>query len=153
MELQIKTKQRRRYIHLRVKEVDIIKEKLIAERERILANHKSTNQSEFYLKKEELSDPIDEACANVQASQELRFKTRENKYLQKVQKQLEKIHDPAFGECNECGEGIGFERLKARPTAEKCVSCKESAEFGERMSIVGRRSKSLGKTIQELGSA
>ena len=151
MERKTTQKPRRHYAFLKVKEVDKIKAKLLSDRERIL--NKSTDESDFHLKKEELSDPIDEACANVQASQELRLKTRESKYLQKVEKQLSRLDDPTFGECDDCGEPIGFDRLMARPTADKCISCKEASESDEKMNFFQRRSKSLGRTIQELGRA
>ena len=152
MELAMKRKSKqRRYIHLKVREVAKIKKKLLEEREKLLININSIDQSEYYIKREELSDPVDEACANVQASQGLRFNTRDKLYLQKIEKQLGRIDDRAFGECDECGSAIEFNRLMARPTAEKCILCKESAETDEKMNIYQRRSKSQGRTMQELG--
>lgn len=148
MELESKRRLRRHYYHLKAREVDKIKGKLLSEKDRIQG--KEVDSSDFCLKREELSDPIDEACANIQASQELRFKTRESKYLQKIEKQLLRVSDPEFGECEECGEAIGFERLMARPTAEKCIGCKEVAESDEKGNFFQRRSKSLGRTMREL---
>ena len=153
MEANTREHKRGHYEYLSAMEVEKIKTKLLEERERILnKNIESRNEAYFHLKKEELSDPIDEACANTQASQEARVKTRESKYLQKVEKQLSRIYNSNFGECDECGEPIGLERLMARPTAEKCTACKEASENDENKRAY--RSTSAGRTVQEsLGRA
>ena len=135
--------------HLSKKELSILKDKLLVERERIL--NKETDQSHFYLDKNELSDPVDEACANHMAETENRFRNRENFYLKKIDKTLQKIVKDEYGICAECDAPISFERLEARPTAELCINCKEEQENMEKNNIFGARSKSLGKTIHELG--
>ena len=151
MGLETERKPRRRYIHFKAKEVDQIKKQLLAVRERILQKHKDTDQSDFCLQKEELLDPIDEAAANANIQQELRFKTRDNYFLRKIENQLKKIDDVYFGECEECGECIGLERLKAKPEAKMCISCQEKAEADKKMNAIQGRSKSLGQSIQEVG--
>jgi len=144
-------KKRRTYTHLKVKQVDEIKEILLAEKERIM-NNSLMDKSKFCLDKNELADPLDEATANIQASQELRFRNRENFYLKKIDKTLALIDNKDFGECHECGCEIGFERLKARPTANQCITCKEEAETMEKNNYFDKRSKSLGKTLSEMTS-
>ena len=37
---------------------------------------------------------------------------------------LEKIDNDSFGVCINCGKPIPVERLKALPTATRCISCK-----------------------------
>ena len=37
-----------------------------------------------------------------------------------------------FGQCHECGEEIGFERLDALPHARLCIKCKAKEEDGKR---------------------
>ncbi len=135
--------------HLSNKELSFLKAKLLTEKERIL--NKDTDQSHFHLDKNELSDPVDEACANHMAETENRFRNRENFYLKKIDKALQKIAKEEYGVCNECDAHISFERLGARPTAELCINCKEEQESMEKSNIFGKRSKSLGKTINELG--
>ena len=131
------------------RDLSFLNNKLLEEKERIL--NKEIDQAHFHLDKNELSDPVDEACANHLAETENRFRNRENFYLKKISKALQKISKGEYGICNECDQPIGLERLKARPTAELCINCKEEQENIEQNNIFGKRSKSLGKTITELG--
>ena len=131
------------------KDLTFIKTRLLKEEEKITVKKKEF--ASFCLDKNELSDPLDEASVNVQTSQELRFRNREIFYLKKISKSLHRIEKDIYGLCEECDTEISFERLKARPTAELCIACKEEAELGERNSIFGKKSKSLGKSISEVG--
>ena len=36
---------------------------------------------------------------------------------------LERLHQPDYGVCIECGKDIGFERLEADPSALHCRAC------------------------------
>ena len=38
----------------------------------------------------------------------------------------------------------------AEPTAEMCISCKEESEMAEQNNFFHRKSKSLGKTLDEM---
>ena len=48
--------------------------------------------------------------------------------LKDYQLALEKIESKAFGECADCGDEVGFERLKAFPAAQRCIKCKTTLE-------------------------
>ena len=136
--------------YLKDQELEKIKTKLLMELQKLTLKNKDITS--FCLDKNELSDPLDEASINIQASHELRFRNREIFYLKKINKSLDKIGKGIYGLCEECDVEIGFERLVARPTAELCISCKEEAELGEKNSIFGHKSKSLGKAISEIRS-
>ena len=41
---------------------------------------------------------------------------------------LERLHRGTYGICIRCGRSIGVDRLRARPTAELCISCAIAAE-------------------------
>ncbi len=131
-------------------QIDTLKNVLLAEKERIL--NKDHDPQRYSLDKNELADPLDEASINIQASQELRFRNRESFYLKKINKSLSGIERGEYGLCEDCGVEIGFERLMARPTAELCITCKEEAEFNEKNNFFAKKSKSLGKTLQELAN-
>lgn len=45
-----------------------------------------------------------------------------------VRHALAKIDDGSYGECEECGNPIGFSRLQARPEARLCIACQTRAE-------------------------
>lgn len=53
---------------------------------------------------------------------------------QKMEAALGRIARGEFGECIDCGNPIGLERLKALPWTPRCVDCQESleAESGSR---------------------
>jgi len=128
-------------------EIELIESKLLNELERL---KNSDDHGLGEMNKDDLSDPIDEANSNIQASHELRMKNREVFYLKKLNQGLLRIKEGSFGLCKECGDDTGFERLMARPTAELCINCKEESEMEERNNFFGKKSKSLGKTPQEI---
>ncbi len=43
--------------------------------------------------------------------------------LDEIDAALARVSGGAYGRCVECGQPIGAERLGARPTAERCMSC------------------------------
>jgi DnaK suppressor protein len=142
------TQTQRLNTHLINEEIDVLKNKLLSEKERIL--NKDLIKNNYKLDRNELFDPVDEASENLQRSQELRFRTRENIFLKKINKALGKLNRGEYGICEECDSEISFVRLAARITAQKCIECKEAEETDEKHNFKGSRSKSLGKTIQEL---
>lgn len=48
--------------------------------------------------------------------------------LQVLRHALAKFEDGSYGECEECGNEIGFSRLQARPEARLCITCQTRAE-------------------------
>jgi DnaK suppressor protein len=48
--------------------------------------------------------------------------------LRSVRYALAKFDDGTYGECEECGNPIGFSRLQARPEARLCIACQTRAE-------------------------
>jgi len=125
-----------------------IAKKLRTERDQII--QKKNDVSSFCIDTNELSDVLDEASENIEASKMLRFRNREIFYLKKINKTLDRIERKTYGLCDDCGEPINFERLWARPTAELCIACKEEAEFGEKNNVFHKKSKSLGKALHEM---
>jgi DnaK suppressor protein len=138
-------------IFLSDKDISELKEKIKGELLLIGARHKeSVNIGS--MAKEELSDPVDEANSNIQVSHDLRMKNRESFYYKKLKKSLVKITEGNYGLCKECDAEITKERLLARLTADMCINCKEESEFAENSNFFDRRSKSLGKTLNELAT-
>jgi DnaK suppressor protein len=48
--------------------------------------------------------------------------------LHTVRHALAKLADGSYGECEECGNPVGFSRLQARPEARLCIACQTRAE-------------------------
>ncbi|GAB4366312.1 MAG: hypothetical protein Kow0042_06130 [Calditrichia bacterium] len=54
--------------------------------------------------------------------------SRENKYLQQIDRSLTAIDLGEYGICRVCGKEISEERLRAVPTTRICVPCKQKEE-------------------------
>lgn len=134
------------YNHLSMKELDIIKAKLILEQERII-NSQLTKKTEENANYTETKDEVDSANEDILLSSHLRFSNRENFYLKKIRKALMKVESGDYGLCEECGAEISIARLQARPTSEMCIGCKEESEKAESQNIHLKASKSMGKKI------
>lgn len=137
--------------HLSDKQLAEIKDKLLAEAERIRTN--------FQLKKFEYEnnsmtgakDEVDSANDSILLAADMRFSNRESLYYKKVVKTLNKMESDQYGMCDECGEAISYSRLSARPTSEMCILCKEESEREENQNFFERRSKSLGREMSVSG--
>ena len=64
---------------------------------------------------ENFPDPSDRASMESNRNSMLRMRDRERKLIFKIQEALQRLNDGEYGICEECGEEIGIERLKARP--------------------------------------
>lgn len=82
--------------------------------------------------KESFPDPADRASLESERSATLRIRDRERKLIAKIDAALERIENGTYGKCEECGEPIGIERLKARPVTTLCFDCKSAQEEAER---------------------
>jgi DnaK suppressor protein len=63
----------------------------------------------------------------------LRIRDRERTLIGKIREALERIEDGTYGICEECGEEITAERLKARPVTTLCIECKKRQETEEKV--------------------
>lgn len=133
--------------HLSEKQINMLRDKLLAEAERIRTN--------FQLKKSEYEnstatggkDEVDSANDNILLAADMRFSNRESLYYKKIMKTLSKMDTEQYGMCDECADPITYTRLIARPTSEMCILCKEESEREESQNFFERRSKSLGSTM------
>ena len=78
-------------------------------------------------------DFLDQASTESYNDIVFHLKERENKYLYKIKEALQRIADGSFGICEECGEEISEERLKARPITSLCIACKKKQEAEEKL--------------------
>lgn len=108
---------------------------------------KEKYSEDFNLQEEDRKEDVDQANSAVSTSQRLRFRNRESFYYRKLKSALERIEMDDYGYCVECEDPIGYQRLKARPTAELCIICKEESERDESMTLTGKKSQSYGHTI------
>ena len=100
------------------------------------------------LEENENKDAVDAANEQLQVAYQNRMRNREFLYLKKVKSALEKIKEGTYGLCRDCDGPISFTRLKARPTSDYCLVCKEEAEGLENQSLK-IKPKSLGNTLAQ----
>jgi len=82
---------------------------------------------------ENLADPLDRASVESDRIRTLRIRDRESKLIKKIRQSLENIENGEYGICEDCGEDISIERLKARPVTSFCISCKTKRESVEKL--------------------
>ena len=83
--------------------------------------------------KENLPDPSDRASLESDRNFTLRIRDRERKLIGKIKDALDRIENGSYGICEECGEEISAERLKARPVTTLCIDCKKRQENEEKL--------------------
>jgi DnaK suppressor protein len=47
-----------------------------------------------------------------------------------IQAALTRVESGTYGFCVDCGENIGFQRLQAYPSANRCLECQSKVEAG-----------------------
>jgi DnaK suppressor protein len=107
--------------------------KLLNERIDELLNQANETVSGMTSHKENLPDPSDRATLESDRNFTLRILDRERKLIGKIKEALERIEQGTYGICEECGEEISTERLKARPVTTLCIDCKKTQETEERV--------------------
>jgi RNA polymerase-binding protein DksA len=71
----------------------------------------------------------DDALADAAAEMDVSMVIRESQELQDIEAALTRIGDRSYGICIDCGGEIGQARLKASPTAKRCLPCQEKNEL------------------------
>jgi RNA polymerase-binding protein DksA len=75
-----------------------------------------------------VADPGDASVADLLVDLNANLVDRQVNEIREVEATLKRLAELDFGDCIECGGEIGFERLMAYPTAQRCVRCQELHE-------------------------
>ncbi len=108
---------------------------LLNERLKTLLEEAEKTVSGMTNDKDTFPDPTDRANLETDRNFLLRIRDRERKLILKIKEALARIDDGTFGICEECGEEISEERLKARPVTTLCIECKTKAEEEEKKKL------------------
>lgn len=73
-------------------------------------------------------DTGDESVATLFADLEQADVTRDLGEFRGLESARERMAGGEYGVCSDCGGDIGFERLKATPTALRCIECQSRHE-------------------------
>ncbi len=91
-------------------------------------------------------DAEETSVSDIQEDIELALIQMKAETLTRVNEALERLNAGNYGRCNECGDEISPQRLRALPFAVRCKDCeeaRETAEQRERMMAQKRGSSAL----------
>jgi RNA polymerase-binding transcription factor DksA len=75
-----------------------------------------------------VGDVGDESIANLLTDLDAAFIDRHIHELREVEGARQRLGAGIYGVCARCGQGIGYERLAAYPTAIRCYACEAQHE-------------------------
>lgn len=101
------------------------KREILSEADRAVGHMNSKSADGF-------PDPTDRASLESDRALILRMRDRERKLLAKIDEAVKRLDTGSYGRCEECGDEIGLERLRARPVTTLCIACKSDQEARER---------------------
>ena len=101
------------------------REALRAEIQRELANSDDPRVTGFM---NQLVATEDWVLADILTDLDIATVTRDVGELAEVDGALARIAEGSYGTCSDCGEPIGWPRLNAQPTAERCIACQQKLE-------------------------
>ena len=98
-----------------------------------LLNRAEDTVEDLLESQQNLADPLDRASVESDRIRTLRIRDRENMLIKKIRNSLEALEAGEYGICEDCGEDISIERLKARPVTSFCIHCKTKRESIEKL--------------------
>ena len=124
-----------------------ITQKLIEAKKRILQEVNQKVKTESNTLKFEIGDIYDLASSERDRELSLILGDRDREKLSEIDDALGRINDSTYGVCEECGEQIAEDRLRALPFTRVCVECQSRSEKEQR--IKGRVEEEPGLGILE----
>ena len=115
---------------MRTRELERFEKKLLKRKEQILQNIEKTDKEIKELNKTELNDEGDFASASSESMIDGVLIQKQLEELQEIEYALKKIKNKTYGVCEMCEDPIGLERLKVKPHAKYCITCREIVEQG-----------------------
>ncbi|TAN63055.1 TraR/DksA family transcriptional regulator [bacterium] len=125
---------------------EIVK-KLIVAKAKILQEVSQKVKSESDSLKFEIGDIYDFASNERERELSLTLGDRDREKLSEIEDAFERLKDNTYGQCEECGEPVAEDRLRALPFTRVCVECKSRNEREQR--IKGRVEEDTGLGILE----
>jgi DnaK suppressor protein len=110
------------------KQLDELKAELLKRKEAILNGGLHNKRDDLHVSSDDLADEADLANSVVEQQVSFSMRQREITKLRNIEDALHRMDHGQYGECEDCGEPIGFKRLKNQPFAELCITHAEEAE-------------------------
>ncbi len=110
------------------KQIEELKEILLARKELITRNIQDSRNSIDSLKNSECNDEVDYAEISSDSFKEGIIANQQLKELNEIEDALKRIENKTYGICEMCDETIALGRLRAKPFAKFCTPCREIYE-------------------------
>lgn len=107
---------------------DEIKEMLLQMKKELMQDVAQSIKDESDYLKNDVGDFYDHASNDRDRELALMFTDRERTKLVQIDEALKRIEEGGYGECDNCIDEIGEDRLKVMPFAKLCLSCKIELE-------------------------
>ena len=109
------------------KQLQKLKQGLL-ERQRVLVGEVKDQRSQAAADGNEdamggVGDAGDESVVRMMTDLHLQEAGRDMEELNNIEASLQRIEDGSYGDCEECGNEIGYARLEVQPTATRCIHC------------------------------
>ena len=111
------------------KRLEEMKQKLIAERERVLESYQRTTQHTLAELDDTTQDAGDLASTSHDRAVLYRLQESDAKRLKQIEDVLSRMEEDGYGICEECGDEVSDARLEAIPWATLCLNCQEEADL------------------------
>lgn len=109
-------------------QLDELKAQLISMKEQILNGGYLTQTEDLHVTSDDLPDEADLATNVINQQITFNMRQRELVKLRSIDEALNRIENGTYSECEECGDEIGFKRLKNQPFTNLCIRDAEDAE-------------------------
>ena len=106
---------------------------ILEERKKAILENLQSNSNEIEaLHNSVPSDSVD--FSTIETSSQIDFAISINlkEELTEIEYSLEKIKNGTYGICESCDDEIDFQRLKIKPHARYCITCRQIAEQGKK---------------------
>ena len=113
------------------KQLDSFKTLLLRKKEELLDSSRSAFR-QMMDHDQKPSDEGDYAVEEVNQYLSCTIQTRDRKCLLEIEKAFARMAEGNFGCCENCGDEISYERLKAQPFSSLCVDCMQDIEMEQK---------------------
>lgn len=110
------------------KQIKELKEILEKRKEQIISNIQDNTNNITMLKEQDCKDEYDFAETSSDSFTSEVILVQQNKELKEIEIALKAIEEGTYGVCEMCDEMIALGRLKAKPFAKYCTTCREIYE-------------------------
>ena len=107
---------------------EVLQQRYLELREEVRDELESSGDQHYADLAGSVADPGDASVADMLVDVNANLVDRQVNEMREVEAALKRLADLDYGDCIGCGGEIGFERLMAYPTAQRCVHCQEVHE-------------------------